>query len=222
MERKENPKKDKWYEPWLLELTGPPWRGPIPVELGECPYGQLVWDDQHTAEALRSVFDYVTSEVDTVRDWFIRKRHVAYSWGKRLRLVAITAMAAAGVIPLLTEVWPSVRPIGASLAVALAGFCFLLDRQFDLSNGVARHTKTILALTEELLNFKADWEAERLSLSSGKSDALTFLRKAKATLNNTLEHVQAEASEWLATRQATMKDMEERLAVLEGRLGAGN
>jgi hypothetical protein len=119
--------------------------------------------------------------------------------------VAIILVAAAGIIPVLVNLVGDKKPAfdaaWASIAIAAAAFCVVLDRFFGFSTAWIRFITTQLEIARRLDAFHYDWRLDRANWIDGKpsrDQVLQTLGRCKAFLSEINGLIQEETSLWVA------------------------
>lgn len=98
---------------------------PIPDPMHQCD-----WADESRHRALKTVYDHVVKEAGGAIHWYVKARRTKKWGGLLIRGFALALVAAAGLLPVLTELLegitgsatpsPWTDPLVASLAVGVA------------------------------------------------------------------------------------------------------
>jgi hypothetical protein len=176
----------------------------------------LSWRPGALAKPLDELFGYVTSEAERAVDWYHRKRTPMQWGGRLLRFGAILATAAAGVMPLLAEIFerdgePAIDPLWGAFALALAGILVLLDRFWGCTSAWVRYTLALQELSEALDAFRIDWEGSKVLWAGDDPDpeqARAMIDQCKAFLRRVRSVVRKETDAWAAEFQSVLEQID--------------
>jgi hypothetical protein len=154
---------------------------------------------------IEAVFAYTQQAAQRQIEWYqekkLPKRRAAW-W---LRAGAIVFTFVAGVIPVIAQLRPEVKPAWSTVALALAGLCHGFDRFAGCTTGWIRFIQAELELTQQFDAFRFDWAKDTLSLG-GKTptipQAQARVEKAQAFLIAIHKTVAGETAQWAAEFQA--------------------
>ena len=129
----------------------------------------LKWSDSEATTSLELLYQYVNNECNRAAGWYFVKKKTMKTLGYIFRVGSILALAFAGVIPILGEIFekgdvPGISPAWSTLFLAIAGVflsldSFLLDFQgadsfLDavqfLRNGVDRDAQLRCGFVEQI------------------------------------------------------------------------
>jgi hypothetical protein len=138
--------------------------------------------------------------------------------GYIFRVGSILALAIAGVIPILGEIYekgdvPGLSPAWSTFALAIAGVFLSLDRFGGYTTGWIRYIRTAQALSRLQSNFRIEWESQRLILQSGQTDSATVdqaIQKCRDFLAQVNLIVGAETDEWAKDFQKVLAELEKK------------
>jgi SMODS and SLOG-associating 2TM effector domain 2 len=184
------------------ELQGLSWRNP-----------------EEIAASLDAVADYSMQHARKAVQWYIDHRKPKRRWGIALRTAGIISLAAAGILPLLTQIFtdegvPLIAPAWASVALAL-GIAFVgLDKFFGFSSSWMRYTQTQLRLDALLGAFVLDWQLARLrseAVLTTPNAARALLGQASNFVKRVDAVVQEETIAWVTEFSEALRELEERM-----------
>lgn len=182
-----------------------------PAELGS-----LDWSPNHARQSLDVIYQHVVGVASEAISWYRDSRGPKRRWAQRLRVGAITMVAASGILPVLSQIFGprssvTIQPAWASVALAIAVSLVALDRFFGFSSAWARYMATGQAISAALNQFRINWQQSMCQLPA---EALTrenidhLLDLAKTMLRKTDDLVEAETSQWVKEFRETLAEME--------------
>ena len=185
--------------------------------------GVLSWDDHRVKESLDSVFEHVTGKARSAITWYQQSRRPKKEGAICLRVGAILLGAAAGLLPILSELIgekgvTAFSPTWSSVALAIAAVFLLLDRFFGCTSAWMRYTKAELSIQRLLDRFELDWQAEWF-IQGSKPPSEEQIRKLLETARNFLDQVnqalQEETNAWIEEFKSTLKEISELIKAKE-------
>ncbi len=158
----------------------------------------LDWHTDQRWESLTLLYDFVAQECGNAIQWYYASKRIKSRIGYFLRAGSILAIAIAGVIPIIGEIyeWPDgsplLSPAWATVALAIAALCVALDRFGGYTSGWVRYVRTAQRLTVLQADFRLSWEEYRLrcphlsaeETSEGILLCLHFLRNINLEIQN--------------------------------------
>jgi len=104
----------------------------------------LTWEGTADGQALEPLRAYVIAQAEAAQDWYLRKRVWKRRGGLTTRLLAMSATAVGGGIPVVVQMYgengkPWFSPAWASITLALAAFCVSLDYFLGYTSGWIRY-----------------------------------------------------------------------------------
>ena len=117
-------------------------------------------------KCLQKLHDFVLDECSASIDWYYRKKKIKSRLGFMLRLVAILAAGAAGIVTILASHVKQLEPVWATGLLALAALLISIDRFGGYTSGWVRYVRTAQNLVILQGEFRLAWEEQRRLLSS--------------------------------------------------------
>jgi hypothetical protein len=138
---------------------------------------------------------------------------------RALRTGAVFAAAAAGILPILTQIFvedgkPFTQPAWASVALGIAAAFVALDRLLGFSSSWMRYISTELLLRKLRDDFRFEWERQRAAWpSSGPSDEQLqrMIAEARDFVSKINRSVHEETTAWVAEFRAALEQLDEDL-----------
>jgi hypothetical protein len=194
--------------------TNPNVNDDIPIQKLEA----LKWNAASAEASLTSAYDYVVQLGSSAADWYLEakrpKQHLAYA----LRLGAIILTAAAGVIPVIAEVWrnehgaPKVSPALASVLLIMAATLVFLDQFLGCSSGWIRYVKAYMQIKAVLEQLQFAFAIDRAAWQ-GNSPAVEQVQRTLANFKSAVaqvdEIVTTETNEWAAEFRSALRQIED-------------
>jgi hypothetical protein len=180
--------------------------------------GELKWSESEATASLEMIYQFVIDECDRATRWYFVKKRTMKILGYIFRVGSILALAIAGVIPILGEIYekgdvPGLSPAWSTFALAIAGVFLSLDRFGGYTTGWIRYIRTAQALSRLQSNFRIEWESQRLILQSGQTDSATVdqaIQKCRDFLAQVNLIVGAETDEWANDFQKVLAELEKK------------
>jgi hypothetical protein len=178
---------------------------------------RLKWDEASTEASLAVVYEHVIKTGDDAADWYVKKKRPKQRMAYTLRLWAIIITAAAGVIPIVANVWtdegvPRVPPGIASALLLLSATLVLLDQFLGASSGWMRYMKAHMNIKRLLERLEFDFAIQR-STWQGKpptnAQAQQSLAQLKSVAARISDIVINETNEWAAEFKSALRQIEE-------------
>jgi len=184
--------------------------------------GELAWTRERTDEALSKLFAGLTAKAQEAITWYQQSRRPKKRGAISLRVTAILLGAAAGLLPLFSQIFAregeaTFSPIWTSIAVGLAATLLVLDRFFGCTSAWIRYIKAELEIQHLLEQFQLDWQAE-LATGSDELDSRKvrkLLEGAKTFLGRLNQIVQDETNTWIEEFKSTLKQIDELVKAQE-------
>lgn len=140
-----------------------------------------------------------------------------------LRVIAIFAATAAGIIPILSPIFktsadvPIINPIWSSVAIAVGTGALGLDKYFGFSSGWIRYVTSALNIKAWLIEFKFDWEQNRAILASAQKTTdvdlqlQNMITKCAMFSVKITTAVQEETKQWAQEFQSSLSTLDATL-----------
>ncbi len=178
----------------------------------------LKWSEKEATTSLENLYQFVNDECDRATKWYFDKKRTKKILGYIFRVGAILAVAIAGVIPILGEIYekgdvPGLSPAWATFALAIAGVFLSLDRFGGYTSGWIRYIRTAQALNRLQSSFQIGWESQRLILQGGQTDSATVdqaIKQCRDFLAQVNSIVGAETDEWAKDFQKVLAELEKK------------
>lgn len=178
----------------------------------------LTWDPASRTASLQALVNHSAERAEEVTEWYLDAKRAKRVWAMSLRFFAILMTAAAGILPILQQIYsspnapPAIQPAWASVLVALAVLLIGLDRFFGFSSAWIRYITADLQLKQAREAFEIDWQAALASYGANPpSDEQ--VRAAIALIRAFVEQVNGivltETSKWVAEFQEALRQAEE-------------
>ncbi len=180
-------------------------------------FPELEWEPGAWTKSLDAVARYAADEAERAMRWYERKRRRAQRAGRLLRLGALVATSAAGVLPLVSELLtegdgrPAIDPLGSALALAVAGILVLLDRFWGCTSAWVRYVRAGQELAGSLDAFRIDWELHKLDWEPHEPDveaARAMLDRCRTLLARVRDVVRQETDAWASEFQRVLEQIE--------------
>ncbi len=177
----------------------------------------LSWTPDDRIISLEKVFKCVSGEAQQAISWYLDKKNSKRIWARILRLTAILATTAAGLIPLLSQISISNRtlqisPAWASVALVVAVALVGLDKFFGYSSAWIRFLTSEMKIRNTLQTFQIDWEIQKATLKGAPpsddqvQDMLVRCKTFLVQVNVILEN---EMTAWKQEFQAALKQIDD-------------
>lgn len=199
---------------------------PAPKQLDE-----LDWSPAQRAESLGKLKAYVTRHAANAVEYYQFAKRPKKRWAIWLRMSALLFAGAAGLIPILSQLFVDeqgglyIQPAWASVALALAAGALAIDRFFGFSSGWMRFMGTELKVRRALDDFELEWEASRVGWSEHSPSAeqvQDMIGRATRFAGAVADIVRDETEQWMSEFREAIRQLDERskAAVSEERRGA--
>ena len=182
----------------------------------------LAWATEGQEEVLGKLFGSLTKKAQDTITWYQQSRRPKKRGAICLRVGAILLAAAAGFLPLVSQMLGrdgalALAPAWATVAVGLAATLLVLDRFFGCTSAWIRYIKAELAIQHLLEQFQLDWQAELAAgdAQAARKRAQKLLERAKAFLGQVNQVVQEETNAWIEEFRSTLKQIDELMKAQE-------
>ena len=182
----------------------------------------LAWAAERHEETLGKLFANLTQKAEDAIRWYQHSRRPKKRGAISLRVGAILLGAAAGFLPLLSQMLGrdgklAFAPAWASVAVGLAATLLVLDRFFGCTSAWIRYIKAELSIQHLLEQFQLDWQAE-LAMGDAQHDkkkVQRFLERAKRFLSQVNQIVRDETNAWIEEFKSALRKIDELVKAQE-------
>jgi hypothetical protein len=179
----------------------------------------LDWYPDHRLSSLERLYDFVNSECEKAVGWYYRSKRSKSRLGYWLRAGAIVAVATAGIIPIIGEIFeasdgsPLISPAWATVALAIAALFVALDRFGGYTSGWVRYVRTAQKLSILQADFCLDWEEYRFNLPhTHEEEHVEYIkegiRKCREFLREVNREVQNETNLWAQEFQQALVEVD--------------
>jgi hypothetical protein len=158
-------------------------------------------------------------ECEDAIHWYYEKKKSKAILGYWLRLGAIVAVAAAGLIPIIgilcsKDRVPCLSPAWATVSLAIAALLISLDRFGGYTSGWVRYVRTAQIMTSLQGDFLHDWQVHRHDRQAQTSeetnikitqDGISMCKKFLQSVNTL---VQSETSVWAQEFQQALMEVD--------------
>lgn len=164
----------------------------------------LQWDSA-LDESMSKIYNYVVAFSDSTILWYRSRRRPKRYWGVTLRLGALLATAAAGLVPLSENLITVKIPVQwSTLLIAAAGVFVSVDHFGGFTSGWVRYMLAQQKVERLRDAFLLEWNALKLA----HTNAQGMLERAKTFLLVVGKVVDDETQEWATEFQNALKEME--------------
>jgi len=178
--------------------------------------GKLCWDPEHVASSLKEVADYAETTAAKAISWYWSHKIWKARLSQAIQLTALTSTALAGLLPVITAIFPSFSILGtgnglaASLFVGFAAALIGLDKAFGLSSGWARYVLTATTIRKSLEEFRLDWTTLQAKANTppSKDDIAVLLQRARDFVGLVEGMVLQETKDWITEFQNSVAQLE--------------
>lgn len=182
-------------------------------DLKNNPLPDLKWDEANRDASLDKFYQYVCTEANKAIAWYLDRKASKRIGARTTRLTAILLTSGVAIIPLLASIYPEcINPVWASVALALAATCILLDRFFGFSSAWMRFLTTEMKIKNLLQSFQFDWQiwrAERNDKNLNKEQLIQGLQMCKEFIEDVNEIVAEEMKTWQSEFQSMLKEIDQ-------------
>lgn len=186
----------------------------VPAELQR----DINWTPENSAVAVEKLCEFADAECGKAIQWYFSRKKKKQLGGMLLRVLAILAVAAAGMIPILGEIFekgngqPGINPAWATIAVAAAALFIALDRFVGYTSGWIRYVRTGMALSHLQTVFRTDWAEQRITTpppADPPTDPVQLrIKLCRDFLTKVNELVANETTEWAREFQTALVEIE--------------
>ena len=181
-----------------------------------------MWDNNDVVASLRAVRKSAEEEGQKAIDWYWRKKPWKSNPSQAIQFSALVLTAAAGILPVIVQVWKNVRPDSlrgfdsgplAALCVGVAASLIGLDKAFGYSSGWTRYVLTATNMTKLLHEFRMDWVAIIAASKDPPTaeDQAKLIQRARDFVSVIQGMVLQETKDWAIEFQSNMAQMEKDL-----------
>jgi hypothetical protein len=164
----------------------------------------LQWDSV-VDESLSKIYKYVVAFSDSTILWYQSRRRPKRYFGVSLRVGALVATAAAGLVPLSENlINVLIPPVWSTVLVAFAGVFVSVDVLGGYTSGWVRYMLAQQKVERLRDAFLLEWNA----LKVAQTNAQGMLERAKTFLLAVGKVVDDETQEWATEFQNALKEME--------------
>jgi hypothetical protein len=187
---------------------------PAPKQLDE-----LDWSPAHRVESLGKLKAYVARHGANAVEYYQFAKKPKKRWAIWLRMGALLFAGAAGLIPILSQLYVRadgtlyVQPAWASVALALAAGALAIDRFFGFSSGWMRFMGTELKARRALDDFELEWEAARAAWADAAPTAeqgQDMIGRATRFAGAVADIVRDETDQWMSEFREAIRQIDER------------
>lgn len=178
----------------------------------------LKWDAEYAEESLNTLFERAEQHGVQAIDWYLTAKRSKKRAAQGLRLGAIGATAAAGILPMLTQILVKtdgqlpLQPVWASVALGVAALLVAIDHFFGFSSGWMRFITTEHHIRQILHQFQLDYDAERATWQ-GKpptpEQVQRVLQCCRLFLTEVDGIIRKETEQWVVEFQSVLKQIDE-------------
>jgi hypothetical protein len=187
------------------------------IKPGSFPEG-LKWSGGEAVASLESLYQFVNGECSRAADWYFSKKKTMKFLGYVSRVGSILAIAIAGIIPILGEIYekadvPGLSPAWSTFALAIAGIFLSLDRFGGYTSSWIRFIRAAQTLGRLQSDFRIEWQRQRLILQGRAAepetvaDSIKLCRDFLARANQLIE---TETDEWAKEFQKVLAELENK------------
>ncbi len=177
----------------------------------------LDWQPADLPDYLDKVYQHVVDKTTAAQEWYFQKKNSKRVLGFVLRVVAIVSATAAGILPVLSEIFetergdPRVSPGWATILLAVTGLCIMLDKFGGYTSGWVRYVLTAQQIGEHLVEFQFDWQRSKLGLDGQKptnEQAMQMLTLCRDFTDKVSGLVAEETKQWAGEFESALKLIE--------------
>lgn len=185
---------------------------------------EVMWDPDQPMKSLRDVRLAAEEEGEKAIAWYWNKKPKKQRSSQFVQFVALVLTAAAGIVPLIIQIWKSgvygkVPPYlldSGPIATLLIGFAAALlglDKAFGFSTGWTRYVLTATSMTRLLHEFRMDWVAMVAEAGNTPTPAqlAALIQRAKDFVSSIQAMVLQETKDWATEFQSNLAQMEKDL-----------
>lgn len=191
----------------------------------------LDWSPGSRAVSLRAMVEHAIAQADEAIEWYLKAKSGTRRAARLLRMGAILLTAAAGILPVLQQIFAapdgSLRVAAAwpSVLVALAALLIAIDQFYGFSSAWARYITAELAIKRAREVFELDWQAADASFAGQDptevqtATVIAVIRAFTAEVNAIVAN---ETAQWVADFRAALRQVEEAAKVAESHTRGGS
>jgi hypothetical protein len=186
-------------------------------DLYQSQFPTVVWDQRGAASALETLRCYVAAEATRAGEWYLHKRSWKRRAGQIVRLLAMLAVAVAGVLPVIAKIFGqsgqfAVDATWSTVLLGAAGLLVSLDYFFGFTSGWIRYLEAQQKIGKTLYEFQFDWEALRTSWTSGDpapEQVHIALIRLKGMILQVQQIVEDETAAWASEFRTAVQRLDE-------------
>jgi hypothetical protein len=177
------------------------------------------WNPQDPVGSLEGLRNHACRRATDVYRWYGNHKGSKKMWAQSTRALALFLTAAAGLLPVLTQIlapkttghWYS-EPAWATVLLALAGALVALDRFFGFSTAWMRYMSAELQVLQLHEQFQLDWTAQRATwkpegpIPAEIMSAIALVRTFVAQLDMV---VRVETDTWMSEFKGALQQIDE-------------
>jgi hypothetical protein len=173
-------------------------------------------DPAQLAQGLAKVAAYAIEFTENSAKWYFEGRKSRRWWCRICRFLSVILIGLAGLIPVLTELYPAtlqLRPTHATLCLGLAGLWIGIDRFWGFTSGWVRYLQTGQLLASALDGFRFDLKQDQLEWSGGQPtpvQAQAHLARIRAFLLQIHGIISDETRAWASEFAEVLKQFDEQ------------
>jgi hypothetical protein len=198
----------------------------------------LDWSPDKAPESLNALYLHVTQAAEEATRWYLDAKRGKKRWAQRLRMGTILASLAAGLMPVVSQVWlddqgqPHVAPVWASAVLIVVATLVAIDRFYGFSDGWIRYVTAEMRLRTAIDGFMLDWQRRLASFGGQRpsqeqvAEGIEACRAFVAIVDGT---VQAETEAWAMSFRDAISELDQSARSLGetaratlGSMGPGN
>ena len=177
------------------------------------------WSQPSLEENIQQVAAYAEAQAQNAIAWYFQGRKSRRRLCQICRVLAILLTAAAGILPIVADIYPNcgVKPLHATLSLAVAGVWVALDRFWGFTSGWVRYMQTGQQISDLLEQFRFDFGQSRLNWANGQptlEQAQTTLVRIRTFVLQVNLVVEEETKAWAAEFAAALKAFDEQAKTL--------
>ena len=190
---------------------------PKTEDLKPVGFPDLDWSPKSVRDSLSKLRGYTEDQANKANDWYLQKRVSKKFAGRALRIFAILMTAAAGLVPVASQLWqadgkPIIAPGYSPLFLGLAGLLILLDKFLGCTNAWLRYLSASQKIGNLLRTFRFDWEAELAAI--GMKDLTTeqvqqMISRCRSLVVDVDRVVSEETQAWVNEFKTILKQVDQ-------------
>jgi hypothetical protein len=182
-------------------------------DLTTSEFPTLDWKDAEVLPSLDKLRGFAVARAVEASTWYATNRRWKRRNGQLIRLLAMAATTAAGLMPILSQIFtqngqPSIPPAWSTVALAIAAGLVSLDYFFGFSSSWSRFVETDQKIIHALREFQFDWEALRASWGAtvpANPQVLAAMTRVKQFGLLVQQIVQDETAAWITDFRTNLK-----------------